>query len=68
MDGDLVLARDAAQLLDVSLMTLTLWDRKGLLRPAFRLGNYGLRVYRLADVERLARERQAVEATEVSMR
>lgn len=68
MGGDLVLARDAARLLDVSLVTLTNWDRSGTLRPALRLGNYGLRVYRLADVERVARERQAAEATEVDMR
>jgi len=68
MQGDLVLARDAARFLDVSLMTLTNWDRNGTLRPALRLGHYGLRVYRLADVEQLARERQAGRATAVGMR
>lgn len=68
MGGDLVLARDAARLLNVSLVTLSDWDRKGVLRPTLRLGNYGLRVYRLAEVEQLCRERQAAEATEVGMR
>jgi len=68
MDGDLVLARDAARLLDVSLVTLTNWDRSGTLRPALRLGSHRLRVYALEDVERLARERQAAQASAVGMR
>ena len=68
MEGDLVVARDAARLLNVSLVTLTDWDRKGVLRPALRLGDYGWRVYRLADVDRVARERQAARATAVGMR
>jgi len=68
MSGDLVLARDAARLLNVSLVTLSDWDRKGVLRPTLRLGNYGLRVYRLADVERVARERQAAQATAAGVR
>lgn len=50
---DLLTIRQAAEKLNVSIWTLRLWDKKGLLVP-IRIGSRKDRRYKLEDIERIA--------------
>ena len=65
MNEQLILAGDAARLLGVSSPYLSVLEKRGSLLPALRFqkGRWGLRIYRLEDVERVAAERQTARAT-----
>jgi len=53
----LISAAEAANLLGVTKTSLTRWDNQGVLCPVLRLGDWRIRAYRKADVERFQRER-----------
>lgn len=59
----LLLTSQAARLLAVSSETVRLWERTGQLRAVRVVG--GLRLFQRVDVERLAREREALRAAAV---
>jgi excisionase family DNA binding protein len=54
---DPVLSGEAAQILDVSVDTVRLWERQGRLRALKT--THGVRLFDRQEVERLARERQS---------
>jgi excisionase family DNA binding protein len=54
MSYELLSISEAARELDVCVVTLRRWDRKGKLVPAVRLRR-GVRLYRKEDIERLKR-------------
>lgn len=62
MHGELILAAEAAHRLGVTTTMLNRWEQAGILRPAFRLGSWRLRVYRAQDVESLALARETTKA------
>lgn len=54
----LISAAEAANLLGVTKTSLTRWDNQGVLCPVLRLGDWRIRAYRKADVDRWQRERE----------
>jgi DNA-binding transcriptional MerR regulator len=61
VDERLILPGEAAELLGVSTRMLAHYEQKSVLRPAIRLqrsAHWGVRLYRLDDVMKLARERK----------
>lgn len=58
MKEQLISAAEAAKILGVTVPSLSRWDDQGILCPVLRLGDWRIRAYDLADVQRLLRERE----------
>lgn len=60
MPNDLIGSTEAARILNIDKATLTRWVAAGDLTPAHKLpGKNGAMLFHRADIDRLARERQA---------
>jgi DNA-binding transcriptional MerR regulator len=59
-DGELFTVTDAARILDISVQTLRLWDKKGLLKPTLVM-NRGVRLYSKNDLEKFLQKKEADE-------
>lgn len=59
-DGELFTVTDAARILDISVQTLRLWDKKGFLKPTLVM-NRGVRLYSKNDLEKFLQKKEADE-------
>lgn len=59
-DGELFTVTDAARILDISIQTLRIWDKKGILKPTL-VTSRGMRLYSKNDLEKFLQKKEAEE-------